>query len=753
MSDIAINPVTRRVQFVGNTGTGPYAFTFNILQSSDIIVYKNNVLLTETTDYTVTIDANGTGNVTMVVALVSTDILTMIGGRELSRTTDFVTAGDLLASSLNEQLDSNVIMSQQLDERFGRTIKAQPGDEDATLDLPVVADRADKIMLFDTEGNLTAGSASDFFTNSVLGGNYIINTATGNGSQTAFGLTSSPSVKTNIQVYIDGVYQNKATFSLSGSTLTFSEAPPLNAAIEFMMGEAVTQITGDASAITYNQGGTGAQDRTVKAKLQETVSVKDFGAVGDGVTDDTAAIQAAISSANTAGASLYFPFGTYMANSLDFTVGFTMAPEAKLKFNGSTNGYLADLTANDARINCASFDGALSDCTLLKISGDRNFVGSVYVANSVASASGTSSLYGVAVLGDNNNIESISAYKLENTGYSNESFPQAVFVFGNSNNIQNIYGDYCQSVVVTSTSSDNTVIQNIIARNAHDNGIYWLGGDLLVGRLDYFGNDEPLVCKGNSPSKFKIASLNNYGTGTVGIENATGDIEIEHLYISGTASSIIRLRSGNTASGRVKIHKITGTFTGETLWGLGTGTLDYLSISEMDVTYNYDAAVSGVITSWANYTGCKGFNFGLLKIKIVDVNNVLTASDFFSFLGPDTNLTYRSFVNRINITVVDADGVTQSDGYVRVSRLFADPLVHVENGRVQVNIGPHLREVSDDTLANGIVIIGSSAPTIGTWRRGQVVWYSEPSAGNAPGAVCVSAGTPGTWKEMADLAV
>ena len=308
MSDIAINPVTRRVQFIGNTGTGPYAFTFNILQSSDIIVYKNNVLLTETTDYTVTIDANGTGNVTMVVALVSTDILTMIGGRELSRTTDFVTAGDLLASSLNEQLDSNVIMSQQLDERFGRTIKAQPGDEDATLDLPLVADRVDKIMLFDTEGSLTAASASDFFTNSVLGGNYIINTATGNGSQTAFGLTSGPSVKTNIQVYIDGVYQNKATFSLSGSTLTFSEAPPLNAAIEFMMGEAVTQITGDASAITYNQGGTGAQDRTVKAKLQETVSVKDFGAVGDGVTDDTAAIQAALDSGKK---RIHMPEGTY----------------------------------------------------------------------------------------------------------------------------------------------------------------------------------------------------------------------------------------------------------------------------------------------------------------------------------------------------------------------------------------------------------------------------------------------------------
>jgi hypothetical protein len=146
----------------------------------------------------------------------------------------------------------------------------------------------------------------------------------GNGVQVAFVLSASPSTILATNIFINGVYQEKDSYTLSGNTITFSIAPPLNSSIEVMTNETGVINTGNATAISYTASFAGATAQTVQTKLEQYVSVKDFGAVGDGVADDTAAIQAAIAGSPT-GSTIYFPAGTYFVTDtilIDVDVSF-----------------------------------------------------------------------------------------------------------------------------------------------------------------------------------------------------------------------------------------------------------------------------------------------------------------------------------------------------------------------------------------------------------------------------------------------
>jgi hypothetical protein len=112
-----------------------------------------------------------------------------------------------------------------------------------------------------------------------------------------------------------------------------------------------------ASRSSFTQSGTGATARTVDSKLKDTVSVKDFGAVGDGVANDTSAIQAAINSLSTGG-TLTFPPGNYKCNS-----GLTIAAnDVILVFEGGaklsyTTATLSLLTITGLR--CKLFNATI----------------------------------------------------------------------------------------------------------------------------------------------------------------------------------------------------------------------------------------------------------------------------------------------------------------------------------------------------------------------------------------------------------
>ena len=149
----------------------------------------------------------------------STDDVTIAAGSNISisETGDTITIASTASGSVTEAFKTIAVAGQS----------------------SVVADGAADTLTLAAGSNitLTTNASTDTITiaSSGSGSSQLVaqkNTFTGNGSTTAYTLTSTVADEARTQVYIDGVYQNKDTYSTSGTTLTFSTAPPNTAAIE-----------------------------------------------------------------------------------------------------------------------------------------------------------------------------------------------------------------------------------------------------------------------------------------------------------------------------------------------------------------------------------------------------------------------------------------------------------------------------------------------------------------------------------------
>lgn len=237
-----------------------------------------------------------------------------------------------------------------------------------------------------------------------------------------------------------------------------------------------------------NSGGNLANtvNRTVHTKLQEFISVKDFGAVGDGVTNDTTAIQNALNQANKK--TVIFPSGQYLINSLEVSQQFTTiwSEGAELVLNPvGTYTHALKLTTNFLTITGKlTFEGGLNsnyDSTLWIKGGYGRYENITFRNCKLAILIGEANVnqFSLSEMFFSKCITNGCRNALEMYGlFSVANFTDCIFV-GNEN--------------VAWAGQDGTTIKNYGGRIFYENGYLYGGSSLTqpiieINQIEYSGS-------------------------------------------------------------------------------------------------------------------------------------------------------------------------------------------------------------------------------------------------------------------------
>jgi hypothetical protein len=468
----------------------------------------------------------------------------------------------------------------------GRVLIAPNTDPTSiNMTIPDKAARSGKYLKFnDTTGNPEAGSIAGAFT--AAGMNHY--NFTGDGTTVNFTLGIEPGGENNTQVYIDGVYQQKDGYNVSGAVVQFSVAPPNLSTIEVMVVQVLPVGTTTASQVSFTQAKS-TYGRNVQLKLQETVSVKDFGALGDGVTDDTVSIQAALNSGNK---YIVFPEGTYIINTT-----LTLPTSDIITLSGSVarNCILKTTSAIDIMDVAGSLGNSIQYVTIQNLTFSGNNASAVGLRTRHTEFL---KIFNCIFIGDN---ASTGIYMCENANEQDVKPTISNCNFGNTgfgirggdtrvadaiitdnfflNNIVRCMsfgyldgGSIARNKLFSDNGPSNGLDGIILGRSIYvvleDNAFFEMGGvavRLTSPRRSRILNNQ-IVGTGDNANGAAI-SITDYGSGIV-----TEDIIISGNHISATGGSGVFVYSAASLADNIKIQD-------NNFYSIGSGSVVYDAIS------------------------------------------------------------------------------------------------------------------------------------------------------------------------------
>ena len=269
---------TPRVSYTASSNQTAFTVPFEFFNITDLKVYKNTALMTfnssasTNTTYKVTGTSSTTdsayefgdgGTVTFGAGLTAGDIVVIIRETPIERTSDFPVNGTFDVTALNTQQDKFASMIADVDQQSSRSIKLYDYDTVAVSTfLPVKATRANKILSFDTDGNVSVSQQP-------LGGGVTVSTLSAGASATASynsttgvlslgipqGATGAtgPSGSGSFDTFTISDGSNTQTIT-NGNTLTFTAGTNMQVAVSATDTVTITNTAPDPVALAIALG-------------------------------------------------------------------------------------------------------------------------------------------------------------------------------------------------------------------------------------------------------------------------------------------------------------------------------------------------------------------------------------------------------------------------------------------------------------------------------------------------------------------